>query len=82
MIDLWKSQKGICPLTGKKINARDIMNGQIIEVDHHFIPHSKGGKTIKENAALVYKEANRQKSNKTLEQVKSKRVKRTHDEAA
>ena len=82
MIDLWKSQKGICPLTEKKINARDIMNGQIIEVDHHFIPHSKGGKTIKENAALVYKEANRQKSNKTLEQVKSKRVKRTHDEAA
>ena len=79
MFDLWESQNETCPLTKKKINARDVMNGQIIEVDHEF-PHSKGGLTIKENAALVYKSANREKSAQILDNTQSKRIKRTHED--
>lgn len=78
--DLWKSQNEVCLLTGKKIHARDVMNGQIIEVDHYFIPHSKGGQTVKENAALVYKAANKDKSDKIIDHTSSKRVTRTHDD--
>jgi len=79
MIDLWKSQNEICPLSDKKIYARDVMNGQIIEVDHHFIPHSKGGQTVKENAALVYKSANREKSDKITNDTQL-RVTKTYDD--
>ena len=77
--DLWKSQNEVCLLTGKKIHARDVMNGQIIEVDHYFIPHSKGGQTVKENAALVYKSANREKSDKITNDTQL-RVTKTYDD--
>ena len=60
LFDLWREQEGKCPETGKEINCRDILNGDIIEVDHHY-PWSKGGRTTKSNAALVYKTANRSK---------------------
>ena len=57
MFDLWREQGGKCPETGKEINCRDILNGNILHVDHNY-PWSKGGPTTKSNAALVYKGAN------------------------
>ena len=57
LFDLWREQDGKCPETGKEINCRDILNGDIIHVDHNY-PWSKGGSTTKSNAALVYKGAN------------------------
>jgi len=71
LFDLWRKQKGICPETGKEINCRDILNGDIIHVDHQY-PWSKGGSTTKSNAALVYASANRKKG--ATVPVKIKRV--------
>ncbi len=53
-IDLWrlaKNQKMICPLTGRKLTAKNI------SVDH-IIPKSKGGSLELDNLRLVIKEAN------------------------
>ena len=63
MFGLWKSQDKKCGISGKKINARDVMNPLVTEVDHVH-PHSKGGDTTQSNAALVYKSENRSKSAK------------------
>lgn len=60
---LWKRQKGVCPLTGKKITQDDARDGQVTHMDH-IIPHSKGGKTEMSNMQLVIAEANLQKSDK------------------
>ena len=57
---LWKKQGGVCPESGNLINCRDILNGSIIEVDHHY-PWSKGGKTEEDNGALLYATANNAK---------------------
>ncbi len=71
LFDLWRKQKGICPETEKEINCRDILNGDIIHVDHQY-PWSKGGSTTQSNAALVYASANRKKG--ATVPVKIKRV--------
>ena len=60
---LWQRQDGICPLTGKTISQSDASDGNITHMDH-IVPHSKGGKTIKENAQLVFASANLEKSDK------------------
>ena len=61
LLSLWRKQDGKCPASGRVINCKDILNGQLIEVDHKY-PWSKGGKTVEENAALLYKKENRSKS--------------------
>ena len=58
---LWKRQEGKCSITGNEIEPRHILDGQMTHVDHHF-PHRHGGETTLENARLVYKEANLEKS--------------------
>ena len=60
---LWKKQKGICALTGKKITQDDARDGVITHMDH-IIPHSRGGKTEMGNMQLVLAEANLKKSDK------------------
>jgi len=60
---LWKKQKGMCALTGKKITQDDARDGVITHMDH-IIPHSKGGKTEMGNMQLVLAEANLIKSDK------------------
>ena len=54
---LWKRQDGKCALTGEKIAAIDVCNGNVIHVDHR-VPHIRGGETTLENAQLVLKGAN------------------------
>ena len=60
---LWTDQKHICALTGKYISLQDALNTDVTRIDH-IIPHSKGGKTVKENAQLVFNKANQDKSDK------------------
>jgi len=57
---LWKRQDGKCAITGKEIEPRHILNGQVTHVDHDQ-PHRHGGETTLVNARLVYKEANLKK---------------------
>ncbi len=57
---LWKRQEGKCSITGKEIEPRYILDGQMTHVDHHF-PHRHGGETTLENARLVFKQANLEK---------------------
>ena len=57
---LWKLQDGKCAITGKEIEPRHILNGQVTHVDHDQ-PHRHGGETTLANARLVYKEANLKK---------------------
>jgi hypothetical protein len=57
---LWKRQNGLCAITGEKIDARHILNGQVTHVDH-YDPHRHGGETSLENARLVFKQANLEK---------------------
>ena len=61
MFDLWREQGGKCAASGKEINCRDILNGNIIHVDHNY-PWAEGGFTTKSNAALLYASENRKKS--------------------
>jgi len=61
--ELWTDQKHICALTGKYISLQDALNTDVTRIDH-IIPHSKGGKTVKENAQLVFNKANQDKSDK------------------
>ena len=58
---LWKRQDGKCSITGKEIEPRHILDGQVTHIDHN-VPHRHGGETTLENARLVYKEANLEKS--------------------
>ncbi len=69
LFDLWREQGGKCPETEKEINCRDILNGSIIHVDHHY-PWSKGGSTTRSNAALVYASANLRKGATVPVQIK------------
>ena len=57
---LWKRQDGKCAITGKEIEPRHILNGQVTHVDHDQ-PHRHGGETSIENARLTYKQANLEK---------------------
>lgn len=54
---VYRKQKGICPITGKWYRIEDM------EADH-IIPWSKGGKTEESNCQMIYKYANRVKSDK------------------
>jgi 5-methylcytosine-specific restriction endonuclease McrA len=59
--DLWriaKSQKLICPFTGRKLTKENI------SIDH-IIPKSKGGHNVLSNIRLVHKQANIGKNNTT-----------------
>ena len=66
LLSLWRKQKGKCAASKRDINCKDILNGQVIEVDHKY-PWSKGGKTVNENAALLYKDENRSKSDSIVD---------------
>jgi len=57
---LWKRQDGKCAITGKEIEPRHILNGQVTHVDHNQ-PHRHGGETTLENARLTYKQDNLKK---------------------
>ena len=54
---VYREQKGICPITGKWYKIEDM------EADH-IIPWSKGGTTTKDNCQMIWKYANRVKSDK------------------
>jgi len=60
---LWTDQKHKCALTGKYISLEDALNTDVTRIDH-ITPHSKGGKTVYENAQLVFNKANQDKSDK------------------
>lgn len=60
---LWQRQDGKCAITGNEIEPRFIYDGNTTHVDH-IKPHSKGGETTLENAQLVFKSANLEKSDK------------------
>ena len=60
-VPLWDKQNGICPLSGIKIPFESIMDGKLYQIDH-ITPHAEGGQTIFENAQLVCKDENRNKS--------------------
>tara|TARA_A100001037_G_scaffold28704_1_gene22862 strand:- start:60 stop:1484 length:1425 start_codon:yes stop_codon:yes gene_type:complete len=60
-VPLWDRQNGICPLSGIKIPFDSIMDGKLYQIDH-IIPHAEGGQTTFENAQLVCKDENRNKS--------------------
>ena len=60
---LWTDQGHKCALTGKYISLEDALNTDVTRIDH-IIPHSKGGKTVYENAQLVFNKANQDKSDK------------------
>ena len=60
---LWTDQGHKCALTGKYISLEDALNTDVTRIDH-IIPHSKGGKTVYENAQLVFNKANQEKSDK------------------
>jgi len=57
----WTRDEHMCKLTGKEIPWVDVLDGNKTHLDH-IEPHSKGGKTVRENLQLVYKTANRIKS--------------------
>ena len=61
LVPLWDKQNGICPLSGIKIPFESIMDGKLYQIDH-IIPHAEGGQTTFENAQLVCKDENRNKS--------------------
>ena len=63
---LLSDQKNICALSGKYISPQDAANASVTELDH-IIPRNKGGLTVYENCQLVYKSANRKKSDKLEE---------------
>ena len=58
---LWTDQGHKCAITGKYISLEDALNTDVTRMDH-IIPHSKGGKTVYENAQLVFNTVNKQKS--------------------
>ena len=60
-VPLWDKQGGICPLSGIKIPFDSIMDGNLYQIDH-IKPHAEGGETTFENAQLVCKDENRNKS--------------------
>ena len=60
---MWSRQQGKCALTGEIIPITDVENGDKVHIDH-IIPHSKGGKTVMENAQLTLAGPNMEKSNK------------------
>lgn len=62
----WEKQGGMCTLTRKTIPADEIYNTDMWHADH-IVPHSKGGKTLKENCQLVCKIANLKKGAKMPE---------------
>ena len=58
---LWTDQGHKCAVTGKYISLEDALNTDVTRMDH-IIPHSQGGKTVYENAQLVFNTVNKQKS--------------------
>ena len=56
-IRTYEKQKGICNITGKKLDISEM------EADH-ITPWHEGGKTIEENCQMISKEENRRKSGK------------------
>jgi len=58
---LWIKQEKKCAISGKLIPLESVMDGNITHVDH-VIPHGKGGRTEIENATLVFKDENLNKS--------------------
>ncbi len=55
--EAYERQGGVCPITHQKYPIEEM------EADH-IIPWSKGGKTNADNCQMVYKRANREKSDK------------------
>lgn len=62
-MEMWKKQKGVCTVTGKKITESEINDDSKWSADH-IKPHSMGGQTVVENGQLIAKIENLKKSNK------------------
>lgn len=60
-IHCWTRDEHMCKLTNKRIPWVDVLDGNKTHLDH-IVPHSKGGKTVRENLQLVFKSANLKKS--------------------
>lgn len=58
---LWLQQDKKCALSGEEIFLEQVFDGSVTEIDH-IVPYSQGGLTVIENAQLVFKFENRQKS--------------------
>ena len=60
LVSLWEYQDHKCAISGKEILPRQLFDGSMVQIDH-VKPHSKGGKTVKENAQLVFALENKKK---------------------
>ena len=68
LIRLWESQGRKCAISGKEILLRQLFDGSMVHIDH-VKPHSKGGKTVEENAQLVFALENKKKGAKYDEDI-------------
>lgn len=63
--ELFAKQRGKCTICAQTLDVNRILDGKYAHIDH-IEPYSKGGATVKSNAALVHAECNLTKSAKTL----------------
>eukprot|EP00977_Amphora_coffeiformis_P005451 scaffold1162_cov170-Amphora_coffeaeformis.AAC.9 len=54
---LFRKQGGLCNFCGQSLDQNRILDGTYAHIDH-IKPHSKGGTTTEENAALLHAECN------------------------
>ena len=59
--EIYVKQGGVCPLTGKKIEAWEVQDSTKWQADH-IVEWSLGGKTTVENGQLICVEAHKQKT--------------------
>ena len=62
-VKLWQKQKGICPITKKKIEFKDLFDYTMWHADHKK-PYIDGGETILENGQLICATENLKKGSK------------------
>ncbi len=63
LIKLWEEQNNACIFTGKRIGFADLFGGEI-EIEH-LIPFSKSLDDSNANKVICYRQANRDKGNRT-----------------
>ncbi|HRX83001.1 MAG TPA: type II CRISPR RNA-guided endonuclease Cas9, partial [Pirellulaceae bacterium] len=64
---LCRQQRGICAYTGESITEAMAANGTNLEVDH-IVPRSRSHDNSMNNKVLVFRDANRDKANRTLKE--------------
>lgn len=58
---LYRKQSGLCAICGQNIDFERLGDGRYAQIDH-ITPHSRGGRTSRDNAQLAHAECNREKS--------------------